>query len=227
MTGALVLFDIDGTLLRTRGAGREALDEAFRRVHGWERATEGVHIAGSTDEVIVRAVAARYDAAGAVRIDAVREVYLEVLARRLREPGRVERCPGVEALLDRLAGRAEVALLTGNWSDGAAIKLAAAGLGDRFAWGVWAEDGPDRDALLPVARRRAQARGLSVDRAIVIGDTPADVACARADGGLAVAVETGFAEPDALARARPDLQVRDLVVGAPWVLAMVATPTGR
>lgn len=204
----LVLFDIDGTLLRTRGAGREAMDEAFHAVHGWEKATEGVHIGGSTDGKICQDVGEKYGAA--IDVDAVKAVYLERVAARLADRSRVEVCPGVFELIEALQGRAHVALLTGNWEHGAKAKLGAAGLWEAFAWGAYAEDAVDRNHLLPIARSRAAERGVQHHRVIIIGDTPADIACARAGAGEVIAVETGFGAPDELTRCSPDLQVPDL-----------------
>lgn len=218
----LVLFDIDGTLLRTRGAGRVALDEAFAELHGWNDATEGVHIAGATDDVICQDVAARFGLKWApAQTPALRARYLSALARLLEDPSRTERLPGIFALLDALAGHAHVALLTGNWAPGAAVKLAAAGLGETFSWGVYSEDAPNRDGLVPAARERAAALGLPVGEVVVIGDTAADVRCARAGGARVVAVETGFATPEVLAAAGPDLQVSDFSAGHGWILALV------
>lgn len=220
----LVLFDIDGTLLRTRGAGREALDEAFEAVCGWSAATEGVYVAGSTDERILRDVAAlrgeRWDEA---RTPALRSAYLDGLARRVVMPTRSELCPGVRGALAALGERehVEVALLTGNWEAGAVVKLAAVDLAGAFAWGVYADDAVERDALVPIARARAATRGRPADRIVVIGDTPADVRCARAGSAVAVAVETGFATHEAIAAERPDLQLHDLERGLPWLLAIL------
>jgi phosphoglycolate phosphatase-like HAD superfamily hydrolase len=220
----LVLFDIDGTLLRTRGAGRQALDHAFHAVCGWPDATEGVPIAGGTDGGIVRGVAARFgmrwgrDEAPPFDLPAVRAAYLEALACRLDEPGRAELCPGVGAILADLAGRAHVGLLTGNWRSGAELKLAAVGITGGFCVGAYGDDAVDRDELVPVARARAAEAGLRVRRVVVIGDTPADVSCARAGGALAVAVETGFASHEALRAARPDLLLPDLDRGRGWLL---------
>lgn len=226
----LVLFDIDGTLLRTRGAGREALDEAFAAVCGWADATSGVPIAGSTDGAILRGVCARFgrawtDAAAAPPVDlpALREAYLAGLRRRMADPARVELCAGVVEALDALEGRAHVALLTGNWAAGAEIKLGAAGLGGRFAFGAFGDDAVERDRLVPVARARADARGLRYERVVVVGDTPADVSCARAGGAVAVVVETGFATPEDLAASAPDLQLPDLERGLGWFLALVGS----
>lgn len=218
----LVLFDIDGTLLRTAGAGREALDEAFAAVCGWPDATAGVHIAGSTDERILRDVALRF-AAPWEQVDAaaIRAAYLASLARRVAEPGRASLCPGVRELLAALAARPDVAvaLLTGNWEAGAKIKLGAVGLA--FDWGVYADDAVERDDLVPVARARAEARGLAVGEVIVVGDTVADVRCARAGGARVVSVETGFSPPEAIAAERPDLQLPDLARGSAWFFALL------
>ncbi len=223
----LLLFDIDGTLLRTRGAGREALDEAFRRVMGWSDAMAGISLAGATDGGIVRDVAARFGVAWdgvsvpPFDLDAVRTAYLAALTERLTEPGRVMLCPGVRTLLDGLAGRAHLALLTGNWRVGAALKLGAVGIADGWIDGAFGDDHADRNRLVPIARARADAAGIRYRRIIVIGDTPADVACARAGGALAVAVETGFATSEQLAAARPDLLIPDLERGEPWLHALL------
>lgn len=223
----LLLFDIDGTLLRTRGAGRDALDEAFRTVLGWEDATAGISLAGATDGGIVAGVAARFgvrwsEGPPPFDVDAVRTAYLAALARRLAEPGRVERCPGAREILDALDGRAHLALLTGNWRAGAALKLGAAGLDIPWIDGAFGDDHADRNCLVPVARARADAAGIRYRRVVVIGDTPADIACARAGGAVAVAVETGFASREDLARAGADLVLPDLARGRAWLEALVA-----
>ncbi|MDP2317255.1 MAG: haloacid dehalogenase-like hydrolase [Pseudomonadota bacterium] len=224
----LLLFDIDGTLLRTRGAGREALDVAFLRVMGWPDATAGISLAGATDGGIVRGVAARFGVTWDIAVPppfdvgAIRRVYLEALAGRLREPGRVAACPGVHALVASLAGRAHLSLLTGNWRAGAALKLGAIGLAEGWIAGAFGDDHTDRNCLVPFAVDRARAAGIAFRRVIVIGDTPADVACARAGGAYAVAVETGFSTPAELAGARPDLLLPDLDRGRAWIEALVA-----
>jgi phosphoglycolate phosphatase-like HAD superfamily hydrolase len=222
----LFLFDIDGTILSTRGAGREALDEAFLHVCGWPDATRGVPIGGSTDGAIVRGVAARFGhdwLEGPAPYDeaAFEDAYLAALRRRLAVPGRVELCPGVVDLLDALEGRVHLALLTGNWVAGAHVKLDAVGLADRFGVGAYGGDAVDRNALVPVAQLRADQAGLRYARTVVLGDTPADVACARAGGALAVAVETGHGDVADLVAAGPDLQVTDFVRGRDAVLGLL------
>ena len=219
----LLLFDIDGTLLKSKGAGREALEEAFMAVHGWPDAMVGVSLAGATDGGIVRDVAARFGVTSDhVDVERVRAVYLAGLSARLAEPGRAWPCPGVEQLLRRLRTRAHLAILTGNWREGARRKLDAVGLGGGWGEGAYGDDAVNRDELVPFAVGRARAAGLEFDRVIVVGDTPADVSCARAGGALAVAVETGFATSQELADTRPDLLLPDLDRGGPWLEALVS-----
>lgn len=227
MSLPLLCFDIDGTLVRTRGAGREALDEAFLDLHGWPEATEGVHVAGSTDDVICQDVARKFGGDWtSSRGASLRSAYLAALGRKLSDPCRTEVLPGLSRVLAAVEGLAHVCLLTGNWREGARVKLSAAGLWQRFDWGVFSEDAPDRDGLVPVARQRALGRGLGVGEVVVVGDTVADIQCARAGGARVVAVETGFSTPTELASRAPDLQVANLQDSAPAFLAFVRTLAG-
>jgi phosphoglycolate phosphatase-like HAD superfamily hydrolase len=130
-----------------------------------------------------------------------------------RKADQMQVCPGVQQALRETAKLGHNALLTGNWQEGAVRKLQAAGLGDFFSWGAFGDDGPDRDALVPVLRARAASLGLSFDKVVVIGDTPADVDCARAGGAQVVAVQTGWCSHEELLRAEPDLLIHDLVSG--------------
>ncbi len=215
---SLVLFDIDGTLLRTGGAGREALDDAIAHVHGWPTATRGIDVAGSTDRVILEAVGAAFGAA--VDHAGVEAHYLEGLRRRLDDRARTVVLPGVRRLVSSLEGRATVGLLTGNWVSGATLKLIAAELHEAFAFGAYADDGPDRNALLPVALTRARARGWAgKGPVLVIGDTLNDIRCARSGGAVAVAVATGFHSVEVLRAEGPDLLLPDLEHGHDAVLA--------
>lgn len=224
MAKPLVCFDIDGTLVRTRGAGREALDEAFEALHAWPSATEGVHVAGATDDVICRDVAARFGHQWHVEHTiALRDRYLLALASRLADPARTEVLPGLPRVIAAAAEVAEVCLLTGNWARGARLKLDAADLSRHFAWGVYSEDAADRDGLVPAARQRACERGLDVGAVIVVGDTVSDVRCARAGGAVAVVVETGFSTAQSLRESRPDLQLGNLDAGGAAFLELVAT----
>jgi phosphoglycolate phosphatase-like HAD superfamily hydrolase len=195
----LLLFDIDGTLLR--GAAdehREALRLAMRAVHGVEVRLNALATAGKTDGEIVRGALL---AAGvsAERIDdragAVREACAQTYARLCPPDLSAAVVPGVPALLEWLSDRSRLGLLTGNYEAVARLKLSRAGIGKHFPahQGAFGSDGEDRAALPAIARRRAGSPGHPCPReeTIVIGDTPRDIACARADGLRCVAVTTG------------------------------------
>lgn len=212
----LVLFDVDGTLLRG-GPAKEAFRVAMTRTFGTAGAVGTHEFSGKTDPQIARELlrGAGFDDDA---IDAgFRELwrrYLDEMERRL--PDRPPRLlPGVESLLDALESRAEVALglLTGNIADGARLKLAAVGLERRFRIGAFGSDDEVRDRLPPIAVRRARRRwGVDFDPAgvVVVGDTHRDVACGRAGGHRTVAVATGRVERDVLADAEPDHLFDDL-----------------
>jgi phosphoglycolate phosphatase len=199
----LLLFDIDGTLLQgaTR-AHRDALHEALRQVHGVEAAELGLRVspAGRTDGDIARSIlvsagvpADRIDA----RADAVREACGRAYVRLCDSDLSDHVVEGMPELLGWLAEEPGVclALLTGNYEPVARLKLRRAGLGQWFpaGQGAFGSDAEDRAALPPIARRRAGSPGSPYPReaTVVIGDTPRDIACARADGLRCVAVTTG------------------------------------
>ncbi len=209
----LLLFDVDGTLLNdATGPVRDAIRVALQRHHGVDstRMKRPLSTAGRTDGEIVRAIL--LDAGvSAARIDelagAVRETCCELCAGLY--PGDLSDrvIDGVGELLTWLAGRDDVVvgLLTGNFECVAKLKLERAGIGWAFASGAGAfgSDAEDRAALPAIARRRAGSGGVPHPRCrtIVIGDTPHDVACARADGVRCVAVATGEHAPAELAGA--------------------------
>lgn len=210
----LILFDIDGTLLRSEGAGREALDAAFLTLYGWKNATEGVSLAGSTDGGILQEVADRF---GNFDSDQLQAQYLHELAVRLQVPGRAQALPGVHHAVATLQKHAVVGLLTGNWRRGAEIKLRAIELWWE-APSAFGDDAKDRNALVPFARRRAAQAGVQLGRVVVIGDTPKDIACARAGDAIAIAVETGFSDPASLRACQPDLCLADMAEGLPALM---------
>lgn len=213
----LVLFDVDGTLLTCGGHTRPIFARALAEVIGPTPAIDRYDFAGRTDPRIVLdvALAAGFDEPRVrAALPWVRDRYLEILAAEL-PPERVELLPGVADLLARLAGRpgTAVGLLTGNWRGGAEVKLRHAGLGGRFGFGAFGDDGVERDELPPVALARAAAatgRSFSTAETLVIGDTPHDVACARAHGIRCLAVATGGTSAEALAAAGADRVVADL-----------------
>jgi phosphoglycolate phosphatase-like HAD superfamily hydrolase len=228
----LVLFDIDGTLLRSAGGGRRAMSMAAAERFGRPDLFDQVSFAGAVDsEVTQRALAAAGLPPTARRIGRLRATY----GRRLRRALATRRgsvCPGVPEALSALQEVAVLGLVTGNWPEGARTKLEVYGLSRFFTdcVGAYGDDALDRNHLVPVAVRRARRRMDRVDRVVLVGDTPADVASARAGaealgpGGpevVAVAVSTGFAPIEALKASAPDLLLEDLASGLPELLGCV------
>lgn len=223
----LLLFDIDGTLLRERATPvGPAMSAALKEVHRVETREIRTRIdtSGRTHGEIARAIL--LDAGiPAERIDAlaeqVRDRSCAWSARLLGDDLSAAVLPGVRELLAWLAGQTGVTLglLTGNYEAIARLKLTRAGLGEFFApaigalgaLGAFGSDAEDRMALPAIARRRAGTAGVPYPRedTIVIGDTPLDIACARADGVRCVAVATGAFGAEALASA--DAVARDAV----------------
>lgn len=197
----LVLFDIDGTLLLSAGAGRRAIRAALAEQIPDISAVEGIRFDGKTDPQIVAEllVASGHPAPpDAARIAAVLERYVTYLAQELAVHGHRSRLmPGIPALLDALEAEAGVVLglLTGNVVPGARLKLRAAGLDpERFRVGAYGSDHAERCELPPIAARRAESyfgRVPSGGEVVIIGDTPADVRCGACIGARAVAVATG------------------------------------
>lgn len=211
----LLLFDIDGTLLTSGGAGERALRLGFRDRFGIDDDLSSVEIAGRTDSGIVREMLAAHRLpATPENIAAFLDGYLHHLAQEIpRTPGRL--LPGILPLLDALQPRADIvlALLTGNLARGAEIKLRHYGVWHYFEFGAFADDHHDRNQLGPFAQARARAqRGIEFppERIFVLGDTPHDIACARAIGAKAIAIATGrFSQADLAAHA-PDFLFEDL-----------------
>lgn len=213
----LVLFDIDGTLVQTLGAGVRAMEQAFDALYGRPDAMHGVPVAGRTDRSILADAFARIGIdPGETQVRQLCEAYVERLpAELVRGAGEgFGVLPGVPGLLDWMGQRPDlvVALLTGNFEIGAAIKLRHFDLWDRFAFGAFGDVHLNRRDLVPVAVARAQRAGIDVpmSRVVVIGDTPLDVDCAHAHGAAAVAVATGTYTLAELKQAGADLVLGSL-----------------
>jgi phosphoglycolate phosphatase-like HAD superfamily hydrolase len=200
MTPAILLFDIDGTLLHAGGAGRRAVARVFGEHFARREVFDDVRFHGMTDRAIVRGGLARAGlAVDEAAIDAVCAAYLAALADEVPRSAGFRIMPGAAGLLDALAGRAGLAvgLGTGNLREGARIKLEHARLSHHIAFGGFGCDAEDRAALLRIGAERG-ARHLGAElgdcRIVVIGDTPKDVAAAQAIGAESLTVETsGFA----------------------------------
>lgn len=206
----LVLFDIDGTLLKTDGVARRAIHAALLAETGAEDPEGTVRFDGKTDPQIIREllVLSSHPAAGdAERIAAVGRRYLELLEIGLADaPDATRLCPGVPELLAALEARGDalLGLLTGNLVDGARLKLSAGGLDfARFRVGAFGSDAPERSALPAIAARRARplmGREPVGPDIVIIGDTPNDMTCGRALGVRAIGVGTGhYRAPELLA----------------------------
>jgi phosphoglycolate phosphatase-like HAD superfamily hydrolase len=213
----LLLFDIDGTLIRCGGAGRKALVRAFSARHGVPDALAGVRLDGSTDP---RIVADAYQASlglpppGIDELEALMQVYLQFLAEELAsEQLSYTVLKGARELVERaLEAGFEVGLATGNDERGARIKLRRGDLERYFAFGGFGSDSADRGELVRAGVARGQARAharlgrrYSAEEIWVFGDTAADVRAARAAGVRAVGVLHGSWVPEELASAGPDL----------------------
>ena len=226
----LFLFDLDGTLVNTGGAGLRALDRAFESHYGFSGVSARISPSGKTDPAIFREIASVV-AGTALSDDDLRAVsasYLRFLADEVDASPTYRVLDGVEAFLDRLARRddAAVGLGTGNLEAGARLKLRRSGLNSYFAFGGFGSDAEDRAELLRVARRRAEAlHGVRfAERSVfVIGDTPLDVAAARRAGFTAVAVEGGSASRDALQASLPDTLLSGLPAAPAWLDALEET----
>jgi len=218
----LVLWDIDGTLVRTAGAGRRAIERAFLELHGWASATEGVRMDGRTDPWIcdevfrARGLPASAFAAGR---KAVLARYLEHLGGELAhvpEGQLFGPLPGIVAALEAIAahGDARQGLLTGNIEPGARQKLERFDLWRFFPFGAYGDDASERPALLPVALERARAElghRFEPGQAVVVGDTPRDIEVGRVHGARTIAVATGGGfKLDELRAHEPDHAFGDL-----------------
>jgi phosphoglycolate phosphatase len=202
----IVLFDIDGTLIDPRGAGRRSLNACFHRLYGRPGAAEDVTAAGQTDAFLFPAIARSLGVPW--EPERVFPAYLQALAEELpRGPARV--LPGVPELCAALRARADVVLglQTGNIRSAAEMKLEYAGLRHHFAFGGFGEDGPDRGELVRAAIARSGRAGEAV---VVVGDAPNDIAAARAAGARAVAVATGWHPRRDLEALGPDAVLPDL-----------------
>ncbi|MEX1116551.1 MAG: HAD family hydrolase [Akkermansiaceae bacterium] len=218
----LYLFDIDGTLVDTGGAGMKALQEATSEVFGHEG--PALDLAGSTDLGIIANIHAHFEIEPtAERIALYFEVYQGRLDWNLSHGGFSGRVyEGVSVVLEELAGRqqATLGLLTGNTAGGAASKMRHFGLAAYFPFGAYGCDHADRNRLGPIALERAAAyagRNFSVEETLVIGDTPKDIACAHAIGAKCLAVATGQFTAAALEAHGADHVVESLDQALAWI----------
>jgi phosphoglycolate phosphatase-like HAD superfamily hydrolase len=219
---ALVLFDIDGTLVRRTGPHhREALVEAIRQVAGVETTTEGIPVHGMLDPdiltLMLQSAGISSDNPTLLQniIDAAQDIYEVTVPESLRD----RTCPGVAELLTRLqSDGVALALVTGNLTRIGWRKLERAGLRNYFGYGAFGEMASTRGGLARLAIERARASGLidSGSSIALIGDAPQDVMAARENGIRSIAVRTGVTPPGDLEACRPDYLLDDLTYLDPF-----------
>jgi phosphoglycolate phosphatase len=235
MTQQLVLFDIDGTLVLTGGAGKRGMTRAFEALFGFPDAFAAISLAGRTETCILTAALEQH--AVPVTDDSIaafRARYLECLREEVARPTVGKQVlPGILPLLEALTGspHAFLGLLTGNYTEAAEVKLGHFDLWRYFRCGAFGEDAHDRNHLVPIALDRAWACGLSpavdADRVVVVGDTPRDVACAHAHGARVVAVATGEYAADQLRDAGADVVFEDFAETGPVIAAISGNGRSR
>jgi phosphoglycolate phosphatase-like HAD superfamily hydrolase len=212
----ILLFDIDGTLVLTGGAGVRAMSRAFEDVFAVPDAFRNIQMPGRTDTWILSGAAEAHGIANHTeRLATFRDVYLAHLLKELELPGpRKGIMPGVVSLLQALEQREDVylALLTGNYEEAARAKLSYFDLWRYFRCGAFGDDSPDRNSLVPSAIAKIRERGgpaVAPGEVVIIGDTPHDVACAKASGARSVAVATGGFSVEALRETGADAVLQD------------------
>ncbi|MBK8985979.1 MAG: HAD hydrolase-like protein [Chloroflexi bacterium] len=214
----LILFDIDGTLIRSNGAGRAAMTYALEQVCGTAGPIENYRMDGKTDARIITDLlqAAGFSAAD---IQSKLPMIYDVMTAQAREtfPDKgIQPCLGVPELLAALNQRDDMVLglLTGNIVSTAPLKLSAAGLEtNQFRIGAYGSDHMDRNQLPEIAMQRASGltgEGFTGESTIIVGDTPADILCARAGKATAVAVASGWHAAATLAQYKPDYLLENL-----------------
>jgi phosphoglycolate phosphatase-like HAD superfamily hydrolase len=213
----LVLFDVDGTLIHTGGAGVKAFARTLASQFGQPNGTDGIKFGGRTDPSLIR------EAFGNCGIPASPEnfehffgAYVFWLDHLLASNPSGGACAGVWRLLDGLRALPQppmLGLLTGNVRLGAEIKLRRYGLWEIFETGAFGDDDEDRNRIAAVAKDRGSrllGTELTGDQIVVVGDTPRDIECGRAIDARVLAVATGGASFEYLKAHRPDWVVENL-----------------
>ena len=215
-TKKLLLFDIDGTLLISGGAGNRALNHALKREYGISRAMESIIPDGKTDPAIIREIFQKnlQREPNIKEIEDLCRMYLDYLQEEIQISSEYRLLPGVLPLLERAEKRSDLlmGLLTGNLERGAELKLGRSQLNRFFLFGGFGSDAEDRGeiAKMAVLRGREYAgEWIPLNRIFIIGDTVFDIQCARKVGAKALAVATGSTSFRELSFHRPDYLIKD------------------
>jgi phosphoglycolate phosphatase len=213
----LLLFDIDGTLVLSGGAGKRAMNRVFEELYGFAAVMEGITLSGRTDDKIMMDAYARAGIEFSYsELQRFKARYFDVIKLEMLVDHNGKRImPGVAQLLPELQKRDDVylALLTGNWEQGGRTKIGYFGLDSYFPFGAFSDDSAERTKLVPIAARRFQKLySLSPQprEVYVIGDTPADIQCAKPHGVVSVAVAAASHTVEDLRPFEPDVLLKDL-----------------
>lgn len=213
----LVLFDIDGTILHSGGAGRLAMIQTFYELFDVSDGFDGISMAGKTDPLIIKLALEKHNIdAKDADIENFKNRYFELLTENISKDLPEKRIyDGVNELIKNLdkSSSIKLGLLTGNWEEGAKIKLDHFGLNKYFSFGAFGSDSIDRNELLPIALRRCKdccTHDVQPQDTVVIGDTPNDVQCAKVHRALSLAVATGSYSVQDLEEHGADWAVKNL-----------------
>jgi len=211
------LFDIDGTLVRTGGAGKTSMEKTLYELFGLKNALDSIPMMGRTDPLIFKDAIENNGMEWTSEIENnLKDKYFNILRKEMEKPREGEMvCPGIDGLLKNLSERPDVflGLLTGNYKESAYIKLNYFELGHYFTLGAFSDDSSNRNFLGAVAIKRFKKRfGFIVPshHVYVIGDTPFDIECARPHDFKSVAVATGIHSYKELTKHNPDYAFMDL-----------------
>ncbi len=212
----LILFDIDGTLVDTGGAGSRALDIVFMEYFSIKNAFRDINMSGKTDTQIIKEGLTAHNLPLDNRYIAdIVVLYLKTLSREINND-RKRTMPGVREALSALTndnGSYYLGLLTGNIEQGARIKLSPFDLNKYFPFGAFGSDDEDRNKLLPYATKRFSLiynKEIDFTNCIIVGDTPRDIDCAKPYGAYCIAVATGYYSTSRLRDAGADVVMEDL-----------------
>ena len=213
----VVLFDIDGTLLHSGGAGRFSMIQTFEEIFGIKNGFNGISMAGKTDPLILKSAADKNKIKiSSAQLEQFKTRYFQLLSvnitKKLPQKGVYT---GVEIILHKLHKNTNISmgLLTGNWSQSAEIKLGYFNFNRYFSFGAFGSDSSDRNDLLPIALQRCDVtknKNIDMKNVVVIGDTPNDINCAKVHGARALAVATGSSSVSVLEQEGADLAVENL-----------------
>jgi phosphoglycolate phosphatase-like HAD superfamily hydrolase len=210
----LILFDIDGTLIDSGGAGVRSLDLALKELFSIENGFHGISMAGKTDTQIIKEAITKHGLSDNGTVEAVTRAYLGFLREEINNDRKHVK-PGIYAVLEELKPLQDLGLglLTGNIEQGARIKLEPFRLNDYFPTGAFGSDDEDRNNLLPIAVKRFKTlfrQEIDIKNCIIVGDTPRDVECAHIYGAMCIGVATGPYSFDDLIEAGADYVAEDL-----------------